>query len=239
MNLKSLTKGAAIALIPVAGFFAWNSIASAEGILPVTLPAPAIDTTASGTTETAVFAGGCFWGVQGVFQHVKGVTSAVSGYSGGTLENPTYENVLTETTGHAEAVTITYDPTQVSYGKLLQIFFSVITDPTTLDYQGNDYGESYRSALFVMNDDQKAVAEAYIAQLDAAGVYPAKIVTEVTPYSNFYNAEDYHQDNAYTMKVNPGYLAAFDIPKIEDFKANYPDLWVEQPILVFEANRKS
>ena len=117
MNLKSLTKGAAIALIPVAGFFAWNTMANAEGILPVTLPAPAIDATASGTTETAVFAGGCFWGVQGVFQHVKGVTSAVSGYSGGTLENPTYEDVLTETTGHAEAVTITFDPTQVSYGK--------------------------------------------------------------------------------------------------------------------------
>jgi peptide-methionine (S)-S-oxide reductase len=239
MNLKTLTRAAAIALVPIAGFLAWNTMANAEGILPVTLPAPAVDETASGASETAVFAGGCFWGVQGVFQHVKGVTSAVSGYAGGHVENPSYELVTTETTGHAEAVTVTYDPSQVTYGQLLQVFFSVITDPTTLNYQGNDYGESYRSALFVMNDDQKTVAEKYIAQLDAAGVYPAKIVTEVTSYSNFYKAEDYHQDNAYTMNVNPTYLAYFDIPKIENFKANYPTLWVEKPVLVFDTNYKS
>src|SRR5690606_18085647 len=130
-------------------------------------------------------AGGCFWGVQGVFQHVKGVKSAVSGYAGGHLENPSYEDVVMETTGHAEAVKVEFDPTQVTYGQLLQVFFSVTTDPTTLNRQGNDVGPSYRSALFVMNDSQAEVARAYIAQLDDAKVYPGAIVTEVTPYTNF------------------------------------------------------
>src|SRR6201989_3075231 len=172
----------------------------------VVTPPPALDETTQAHTETAVFAGGCFWGVQGVFQHVKGVQSAVAGYSGGKVANPTYEMVGTEQTGHAESVKVTFDPKVVSYGQLLQIFFSVVTDPTTLNLQGNDAGTSYRSALFVMNDEQAKVASAYIAQLDAAKSYPSKIVTEVTPYKNFYQAEDYHQDNAYTMKVNPGYL---------------------------------
>ncbi|HWA17527.1 MAG TPA: peptide-methionine (S)-S-oxide reductase MsrA [Devosia sp.] len=237
MTIGKLIKGGgAIALLALAGFGFWNTAASAEGVLPVTLPAPAVDETAGRTTATAVFAGGCFWGVQGVFQHVKGVMSAISGYAGGTLENPTYEDVLTETTGHAESVKVEYDPSVVSYGQLLQIFFSVVTDPTTLNYQGNDYGESYRSALFTLNDEQAKVAKAYIAQLDAAKVFPGKIVTEVTPYTNFFAAEDYHQDNAYTMKVNPGYLAYFDLPKIADMKKLYPALWVEKPVLVFASN---
>jgi peptide-methionine (S)-S-oxide reductase len=237
MNIgKLITGGAAIAVLALAGLGFWNTTASAEGALPVTIPAPAIDETAGGTTATAVFAGGCFWGVQGVFQHVKGVKSAISGYAGGTLNNPTYEDVLTETTGHAESVKVEYDPSVVTYGQLLQIFFSVVTDPTTLNYQGNDYGASYRSALFTMNDDQAKVARAYIAQLDAAKVFPNKIVTEVTPYTNFFAAEDYHQDNAYTMKVNPGYLAYFDLPKIADMKKFYPTLWVEKPVLVFASN---
>ena len=241
MQLGQIAKFATAALIvPVAalgiGLGMWSTSASAEGLLPVNAPVPTVDEPVSGTTETAVFAGGCFWGVQGVFQHVKGVSSAIAGYSGGTLANPTYEDVGGEKTGHAESVKVTFDPAQVSYGKLLQIFFSVVTDPTTLNYQGNDYGTSYRSALFTMNDAQANVAKAYIAQLDAAKIYPDKIVTEVTPYSNFFQAEDYHQDNAYTMKVNPGYLAYFDEPKIADFKAKYADFWMDKPVLVFASN---
>jgi peptide-methionine (S)-S-oxide reductase len=238
INLSKIARAAAFAaIIPLAALGFSTLPSSAEGILPINAPAPAADEAATATkTETAVFAGGCFWGVQGVFQHVKGVKSAVSGYSGGTVDNPTYEMVGGETTGHAESVKVEFDPKVVSYGKLLQIFFSVVTDPTTLNYQGNDYGTSYRSALFTMNDEQARVAKAYIAQLDAAGLYPGKIVTAVTPYSNFFQAEDYHQDNAYTMKVNPGYLAFFDEPKIADMKAHFADYWVDKPVLVFAAN---
>ncbi len=210
-----------------------GSVGAAEGA--VIIPAPAIDEPAGGT-ETAIFAGGCFWGVQGVFQHVKGVESAVSGYAGGSLANPTYEQVSAEDTGHAEAVKVIFDPKQVSYGQLMQVFFSVVADPTTLNYQGNDHGTSYRSAFFTMNDAQKKVADAYVAQLDAAKVFPAKIVTEVTPYTNFFQAEDYHQDNATTLKVNPGYLQFFDLPKIANLKATFPNVWREQPVLVFASN---
>ena len=233
---KVVATTAAVAVALLAGFGLQQLSASAEGLLPVTTPAPAVDEPAKPGTETAVFAGGCFWGVQGVFQHVKGVEQAISGYSGGHTVDPSYADVITETTGHAEAVKVTYDPSVVTYGKLLQIFFSVITDPTTLNRQGNDVGPSYRSALFVMSDEQAQVASAYIDQLDGAGIYPAKIVTEVTPYTNFYQAEDYHQDNAYTKKVNPGYLAYFDQPKIEDMQSMYPDYWQEKPVLVFAAN---
>jgi peptide-methionine (S)-S-oxide reductase len=229
--------GAALlaALVTGPGAFA---PAGAEGEA-VSVPAPAVDETASGGKEVAIFAGGCFWGVQGVFQHVKGVDSAVSGYAGGKLANPSYDDVTTETTGHAESVEVTFDPKVVSYGKLLQIFFSVVHDPTTLNRQGNDVGTSYRSALFTMNDEQKKVAAAYIAQLDAAKAFPDKIVTEVTPYSNFYRAEDYHQDNATTLKVNDGYVRYFDLPKIAALKATFPDAWREKPVLVFAANQSS
>jgi peptide-methionine (S)-S-oxide reductase len=211
-----------------------NSVGAAEGA--VIVPGPAIDEPAGSGLETAIFAGGCFWGVQGVFQHVKGVESAVSGYSGGTPANPTYEEVSAENTGHAEAVKVTFDPKVVTYGQLLQVFFSVVADPTTLNYQGNDRGTSYRSAFFTMTDVQKKVADAYVAQLDAAKVFPAKIVTEVTPYTNFYQAEDYHQDNATTLKVNRGYLEFFDLPKIANLKATFPNLWRDKPVLVFASN---
>jgi peptide-methionine (S)-S-oxide reductase len=144
--------------------------------------------------------------------------------------------VVTETTGHAESVKITFDPQQVSYGKLLQIFFSVVADPTTLNYQGNDHGTSYRSALFTMSDAQKKVAAAYVAQLDAAKVYPARIVTEVTPYTNFYQAADYHQDNATTLNVNASYVSYFDLPKIANLKVMFPDAWRDKPQLVFASN---
>jgi peptide-methionine (S)-S-oxide reductase len=227
---------ALVVLVPIAGLGLWQTSANAEGLLPVTVPAPAVDEPASGHLETAVFAGGCFWGVQGVLQHVKGVKSAMAGYAGGTAPNPTYEEVGTESTGYAESVEVKFDPSVVSYGKLLQIFFSVIADPTTLNQQGDDVGTSYRSAVFVMNGAQQKVAAAYIAQLDGAKVFPSKIVTTVTPYTTFYNAEDYHQDNAFTMKVNAGYLSFFDEPKIANMKKMYPGLWQNKPVLVFAAN---
>ena len=224
---------AAVIAIPAFALLGGQSKAAEKA---ATLPAPAIDEPAGSGTETAIFAGGCFWGVQGVFEHVKGVESAVDGYAGGTVANPTYEQVGTETTGHAESVKITFDPKQVSYGKLLQIFFSVVQDPTELNYQGPDQGTSYRSAVFTMSDAQKKVADAYVAQLDAAKVFPAKIVTEVTPYTNFYQAEDYHQDNAITLNVNAGYIEMFDLPKMNALKAMFPEIWREKPGVVFASN---
>jgi peptide-methionine (S)-S-oxide reductase len=201
----------------------------------VRIPAPAVDEAANGGTETAIFAGGCFWGVQGVFQHVDGVKSAISGYAGGHVANPSYRQVSSETTGHAESVKVTFDRSKVSYGKLLQIFFSVVADPTTLNYQGPDHGTSYRSALFTMNGEQAKVAKAYVAQLDAAHVFRAKIVTEVTPYTNFYRAEDYHQDYA-TLHPRQPYIAFNDLPKISNLKAMFPDVWKATPTLVFAKN---
>ena len=236
-QLKSLARRplaplalAALLAVPAATFLAQ----AAEPA--VKIPAPLVDEPAGSGTETVVLAGGCFWGVQGVFAHVKGVESAISGYSGGTLANPTYEQVGSETTGHAEAVKITFDPKQVSFGKLLQVFFSVTTNPTQLNYQGSDQGTSYRSAIFTMSDAQKKVAAAYIAQLGAAKVFPARIVTEVTPYTNFYQAEDYHQDNGITLKVNAGYVQAFDVQKVADLKSYFPENWQDKPVLVFASN---
>jgi len=221
------------ALLVATAVFASQSRAAEPA---VKIPAATLDETAGPGLETAIFAGGCFWGVQGVFQHVNGVESAISGYAGGKLENPTYQQVGSETTGHAESVKVTFDPKQVSYGKLLQIFFSVAHNPTQLNYQGNDQGPSYRSALFVMNEEQKKVADAYIAQLDAAKVFPAKIVTEVTAYTNFYQAEDYHQDATTTININPGYITSNDLPKIENLKVMFPEVWRAKPQLVFASN---
>jgi len=239
IRLPKFLTATPVALAAFAGLLVAAAVVSSQGSAAeraVVIPPPAVDEPAGAAMETAVFAGGCFWGVQGVFQHVKGVDSAVSGYSGGTLANPSYEQVGTETTGHAESVKVTFDPKQVSYGKLLQIFFSVVHNPTELNYQGNDQGTSYRSALFVMNDGQKKVANAYIAQLDAAKVFPAKIVTEVTPYTNFYQEEDYHHDAATTININPGYITAMDLPKIANLKTMFTELWREKPRLVFASN---
>src|SRR5262245_62250181 len=192
LKIKNILTAPPVALAGFAGLLVAAAVFSSLGRAaepPVKIPAPVVDEAPGTGIETAIFAGGCFWGVQGVFQHVNGVESAISGYSGGKLENPSYQQVGTETTGHAESVKVTFDPKVVSYGKLLHVFFSVVHNPTQLNYQGNDQGPSYRSALFVMNDEQKKVATAYIAELDAAKVFPAKIVTEVTPYTNFYQAE--------------------------------------------------
>ncbi|HEY1229092.1 MAG TPA: peptide-methionine (S)-S-oxide reductase MsrA [Ramlibacter sp.] len=197
----------------------------------VKLPPPTQDVTATARTETAVFAGGCFWGVQGVFQHTKGVLNAVSGYAGGDAASANYNTVSTGRTGHAESVQVTYDPKQVSYGQLLRIFFSVAHDPTTLNRQGPDTGPQYRSALFVNGPEQKRVAESYIAQLDAAKVFPSRIVTQVVPLTAFHPAEAYHQDYATRHPQQP-YIATFDLPKIANLKATMPDLYREQPVLV-------
>jgi peptide-methionine (S)-S-oxide reductase len=192
-----------------------------------TIPAPAADLSLATTPgkQTAVFAGGCFWGTQSVFQRVKGVLHTTAGYAGGSAATATYDQVTTETTGHAESVEVVYDPSKITYGQLLRIFFSV-HDPTQLNRQGPDVGTSYRSAIFYTNDDQKRIASAYIAQLGGANVFPKPIVTEVTPLKGFYRAEDYHQDYAYNHPDNP-YILVCDRPKVETLKEQFPDLFVE------------
>ena len=174
--------------------------------------------------ETAVFAGGCFWGTQAVFERVKGVLETTAGYSGGSSATAHYDEVTTETTGHAESVRVVYDPSKITYGQLLRIFFSVAHDPTQLNRQGNDVGPSYRSAIFYANDDHKRVATAYIAQLDAAHIFSKTIVTQVTPLKGFYSAEDYHQDYALKHPENP-YIYVCDRPKIDALKKQFPDLF--------------
>jgi peptide-methionine (S)-S-oxide reductase len=203
----------------------------------VKLPPPAQDVGSTGATQTAVVAGGCFWGVQAVFQHTKGVLNAVSGYAGGDKGTAQYELIGSGRTGHAESVQITYDPRQVSFGTLLQIYFSVAHDPTTLDRQGPDRGTQYRSAVFYRDAEQKRVTEHYIAQLDAAKVFPARIVTQVTPLVAFYPAEAYHQDYA-TLHPNSPYIATFDLPKIANLKATMPQLYRDQPVLVSAQPRR-
>jgi peptide-methionine (S)-S-oxide reductase len=178
-----------------------------------------------------VFAGGCFWGIQGVFQHIKGVTSAVSGYAGGTVANPSYEQVSSGNTGHAEAVQVIYDPAQVSFGTLLQIFFSVALDPTEVDHQGPDWGTQYRSDLFVSNAGQETVARAYLAQLGEAHVFAKPIATHVNAAVPFYRAEGYHQDYL-TLHPNQPYIAANDIPKVQSLQQLFPAFWRDQPVLV-------
>jgi len=175
--------------------------------------------------ETAVFAGGCFWGVQSVFERVKGVLSTAAGYSGGSKQTANYKQVCTETTGHAESVQVVFDPSKITYGQLLRVFFAVAHDPTQLNRQGNDVGTSYRSVIFYTSEEQKRLATAYIAQLDAAKVFPGPIVTQVIPLKAFYRAEDYHQDYAYYNPDNP-YIQVCDRPKVSALKEEFPDLFV-------------
>lgn len=191
------------------------------------LPQP-VSEAAADTPRLAVFAGGCFWGIQGVFQHVKGVKEVVSGYSGGSSRTARYEQVSWGNTGHAEAVRIVYDPQQVSYGRLLQVFFSVI-DPTTKDYQGPDEGSQYRSEVFAANAEQSRAAKAYIAQLAAAGAFRRPIVTVVSDLKGFYPAEAYHQD--YLLRhPSDRYIVVNDLPKLDALKRFYPDLYRERPV---------
>ena len=218
----------------VAGGFV--PVATNAGEAAVKIAPPAVDATAAASgMQTAVFAGGCFWGVQGVFQRVQGVSQAVSGYSGGAEKTAMYEMVGSGLTGHAESVKVTYDPKKVSYGTLLQIFFSVVHDPTQLNRQGPDSGTQYRSAIFYADAAQKETAEKYVAQLDAAKSYPKKIVTQVVPLVAFYPAEAYHQDYL-TLHPNSGYIVYNDLPKIENLQAIFPQQYRAEPALVMARN---
>ena len=223
-----LFAGLVVALATAA--FAPRLTRASEAAVKIAPPAVDATTNASGT-QTAVFAGGCFWGVQGVFQRVNGVIQAVSGYSGGAEKTAVYELVGSGLTGHAEAVKITYDPKKVSYGTLLQIYFSVAHDPTQLNRQDPDSGPQYRSAVFYADAAQKETTEKYIAQLDAAKSYPRKIVTQVVPLTAFYAAEAYHQDYL-TLHPESGYIARFDMPKIANLKAMFPQQYRAEPALV-------
>ncbi|ODT80585.1 MAG: peptide-methionine (S)-S-oxide reductase [Pelagibacterium sp. SCN 64-44] len=198
---------------------------------PVPIPPPDADPAELGTSARALFAGGCFWGVQGVFQHVKGVTRAVSGYAGGAAETATYDRVTSGTTGHAETVEVTYDPSVISYGRLLQIFFSVAHNPTQLNFQGPDHGTQYRSALFALTAQQAETARAYIAQLDATGLFPGPIVTALEPDEAFYPAEQYHQDFL-TLYPSWPYIVVNDLPKVEALRTLFADLYRDEPVLV-------
>jgi peptide-methionine (S)-S-oxide reductase len=220
--MPSSTKFALILLGSLLGVTACNAKASPAAAVPEpVLDAPR--TSASGQ-QTAVISGGCFWGVQAVFQHVKGVISATSGYSGGTAKTAGYETVSTGETGHAESVQIVFDPSQITYGELLRVFFSVAHDPTQLNRQGPDEGTQYRSSIFYANDEQKRIAEAYIAQLDKAKVFPRPIVTKVVPLQGFYPAEAYHQNYA-TLHPNQPYIMFNDAPKVEHLKQEFPNLY--------------
>ncbi len=190
-------------------------------------PDPATDEPLAKTSsqQQVVFSGGCFWGVQAVFKHTKGVLSSTSGYAGGTVKNPSYEQVSTGRTGHAESVRVVYDPSQVSFGQLLKVFFAVAHDPTTLNRQGPDEGTQYRSAIFFADENQKKLATAYIKQLDDAKVFHHSIVTQLGMLTDFYPAEGYHQDYAELHPMQP-YIYVNDLPKIEHLKKDYPELWV-------------
>jgi len=197
------------------------------------IPAPAVDATLAVTpgAETAVFAGGCFWGVQAVFQHVKGVISATSGYSGGEAKTAEYEVVSTGSTGHAESVKVLYDPSQVTYGQLLHVFFSVAHDPTELNRQGPDEGTQYRSVVFYSTPDQLRITKAYIEQLNGAHVFKNRIVTQVVPLQGFYPAERYHQNYA-TVHPNDMYIMMNDAPKVKNLKQAFPQVYLDSPNLV-------
>jgi peptide-methionine (S)-S-oxide reductase len=203
----------------------------AETAAPINPPLTDMQNSSGSKTEKAVFAGGCFWGVQAVFQHTLGVTSAVSGYAGGTPAAPSYEQVSSGGTGHAESVEIIFDPKQISYGRLLQIYFSVAHDPTQLNRQDPDQGTQYRSEIFATSDAQQRAAEAYIAELDKAHAFPRRIVTKVERLRAFYPAESYHQDYA-TLHPDSLYIAVYDLPKIANLKKLYPEFYREQAVLV-------
>ena len=226
---KQLVRFALLGLLiaALAGVFLRNNVAASEAV--TTLPKPMVDDSlaASPGQQTVVFAGGCFWGVQAVFQHVKGVISATSGYSGGAKSTAEYEIVSTGTTNHAESVKVVFDPSKVTFGQLLQVFFSVAHDPTQLNHQGPDEGTQYRSVIFYSTEQQKKIIDAYIAQLDQANVFKKKIVTQVVPLKAFYPAEGYHQNYATLHPDNP-YIAHYDLPKLSNLQQMYPQLYKGQ-----------
>ena len=230
--VRSLRSALVVAALLLAGVGASLLPSAAEEGRAI--PAPALDEAAGRSSETAVFAGGCFWGVQGVFQHVVGVSNAVSGYAGGEKTTAHYQTVGSGTTGHAESARVTFDPRKVSYGRLLQIYFSVVHDPTQLNRQGPDSGTQYRSAIFPTNAEQAKVARAYIAQLDSAHAFSAPIATSIEPDRAFYPAEGYHQD---FLERNPTYpyIVVNDLPKIEALKRLFPEYFRATPALVSKA----
>ena len=201
------------------------AVAASSAGSGIAVPGPAVDAAAAKGQQTMVVAGGCFWGVQAVFQHVKGVISATSGYAGGEGNTAEYEVVSTGQTGHAESVKVVYDPAKVTYGELLRVFFSVAHDPTQLNRQGPDEGTQYRSVIFYGNEEQKSVAEAYIAQLNKAKVFSGPIVTQVVPFKKFYAAEAYHQDYA-TLHPNDPYIVYNDAPKVANLQKEFPELYI-------------
>ena len=221
MNRSHFISLAVCLVLAAFGFSLWMHAQTRGGV-----PAPKDDAALAQNSgkETAIFAGGCFWGTQSVFERVKGVVATTAGYAGGSAATATYDQVTTETTGHAESVKVVYDPSKITYGKLLQIFFSVVHDPTQLNRQGPDVGTSYRSAIFYTNEEQRKISTEYIAQLNAAGVFKKPIVTEVTPLKGFYDAESYHQDYALHHPDNP-YILVCDRPKVEALKKEFPDLF--------------
>ncbi len=225
----------AFALVPLAGFLWFSATPSVATATP--LPDPVVDQQNAGEEpQVAVLAGGCFWGVQAVFQHTKGVQQAISGYAGGSKALPTYEEVSTGRTGHAESVQIKFNPREISYGQILKIYFSVAHDPTELDRQGPDVGTQYRSAIFYTNAEQKRIAEAYIAQLDKVGAFKAPIVTKVGALTAFYPAEGYHQDFATNYPTHP-YIVVHDLPKVKSLKQLFPASYREIPVTVASARQ--
>jgi peptide-methionine (S)-S-oxide reductase len=220
--MPSSTRVALLLLGSLLGATACNAKANPASAVP----APTVDAprASAAAQQSAVISGGCFWGIQAVFQHVKGVISATSGYAGGSAKTAEYEIVSTGETGHAESVEIVYDPSQITYGELLRVFFSVAHDPTQLNRQGPDSGTQYRSSIFYSNDEQKRIAEAYIAQLDKAKVFPRPIVTQVVALKAFYPAEAYHQDYAARHPDNP-YIVYNDAPKVAHLQQQFPDLY--------------
>jgi peptide-methionine (S)-S-oxide reductase len=228
--MRSPTIGRTLAIAIITVFFAWNA-ARLVGARPAAephypFPRPAVDAplATNKSQQTAALAAGCFWGVQAVFEHLKGVRFVTAGYTGGHVDSPSYEMVSSGLTGHAESVSITFDPSQISYGQILMIFFSVAHDPTQLNRQGPDDGTQYRSAIFYSTEEQQRIAAAYIAQLDSAKVYPRKIVTEVVPFKAFFRAEDYHQDYLQTHTDQP-YIVYNDLPKLDHLKKQFPELY--------------
>jgi peptide-methionine (S)-S-oxide reductase len=229
--------GVPLAGVPLVGL-AVNAARAAEPA--VVIPAPTLDAAApaGAAAQTIVLAGGCFWGVQAVFQHTKGVTAAVSGYAGGDKQTAHYEMVGSGRTGHAESVAVTFDPRQISYGKILQIYFSVAHNPTELNRQGPDVGTQYRSTIFYADDEQKRIADSYIAELDKAHVFPRPIVTQLEALPGFYPAEDYHQDFAVLHPSYP-YIVFNDLPKVENLQRLFADVYRDTPVTVMASNRPS
>src|SRR5216684_2359799 len=228
--MKSPFIGRSIAVALIVGVVGWNAVRALGSRAPETpklpFPAPASDAPLASTNgqQTAVLAGGCFWGIQAVFEHLKGVSTVTSGYAGGYVKSPSYESVSMGVTGHAESVSITFDPAQITYGQLLMVYFSVAHDPTQWNRQGPDTGSQYRSLIFYTSADQKRIAQSYIAQLDAAKVYSRPIVTKAEPFQAFYPAENYHQDFLQHNPNNP-YIVYNDLPKLQNLKKDFPGLY--------------